>query len=118
MWTMFYMIGRTQHLQIIVFGEVSHVTMSPSMSLPCKSFFFVPFCVLSTVHVFNWQLLKFILFSCYSRILLFHCLCVWFSMIFSNLSGLNLDGEISPAIGELKFLLTMYCSPSYYCFNI
>ena len=29
---------------------------------------------------------------------------------FSNLSGLNLDGEISPAIGNLKDLTSMYCS--------
>ena len=28
----------------------------------------------------------------------------------SNLSGFNLDGEISPAIGNLKDLLTVYCS--------
>ncbi|XP_023885760.1 LRR receptor-like serine/threonine-protein kinase ERECTA isoform X2 [Quercus suber] len=42
--------------------------------------------------------------------------CVWrgvtcdnvtFSVVALNLSGLNLDGEISPAIGELKFLLTI-----------
>lgn len=29
-----------------------------------------------------------------------------------NLSGLNLDGEISPAIGDLKDLLSMYCTLS------
>ncbi|XP_050268122.1 LRR receptor-like serine/threonine-protein kinase ERECTA isoform X2 [Quercus robur] len=42
--------------------------------------------------------------------------CVWrgvtcdnvtFNVVALNLSGLNLDGEISPAIGELKFLLTI-----------
>ncbi|XP_057973936.1 LRR receptor-like serine/threonine-protein kinase ERECTA [Malania oleifera] len=42
--------------------------------------------------------------------------CVWrgvtcdnvtFSAIALNLSGLNLDGEISPAIGDLKSLLTL-----------
>jgi len=31
----------------------------------------------------------------------------------SNLSGLNLDGEISPAIGDLKGLVSMYCSISF-----
>jgi hypothetical protein len=39
-----------------------------------------------------------------------------FSMICSNLSGLNLDGEISPAIGDLKSLSTLYCSPTIYSF--
>lgn len=38
-------------------------------------------------------------------------------MICSNLSGLNLDGEISPAVGELKFLLTMYCSSFIFLFR-
>ncbi|KAJ0090741.1 hypothetical protein Patl1_13763 [Pistacia atlantica] len=47
--------------------------------------------------------------------------CVWrgvtcdnvtFNVIALNLSGLNLDGEISPAIGDLKDLLSMYCTQS------
>ena len=75
MWTMFYMIGQTHHLQIIVFGEVSHVTMLPSMSLHCKHFSFTFFWVWLCVCVFNWHLLKFI-FSC----LLFNN---WFFLFFT-----------------------------------
>lgn len=33
-------------------------------------------------------------------------------VVCSNLSGLNLDGEISPAVGDLKDLQSMYCAPS------
>lgn len=40
------MIGRTLRLRIVVCGEESLVTMSPSVSLRCKSFsFFVIFLV-------------------------------------------------------------------------
>lgn len=97
---MFYTTGPTHRLQTIVFGEESHVTMSPSMSSHCK-----PLLLFLT-----WVDLIIVIIIIFETILLFFgllfCICVC-----SNLSGLNLDGEISPAIGNLKRLQSMYSSP-------
>jgi hypothetical protein len=64
------------------------------------------------MYVFNFAptLFSFLAIQELTLFLPFGC----FSMICSNLSGLNLDGEISPAIGDLKSLLTLYSSPIIY----
>lgn len=97
---MFFMTGQTPHLhlQTTVFGEESLVIIPPSMSLHCESNFFV-------LKIFGYELYHKQLF-CKKLILYFFpdwlLLCCS-----SNLSGLNLDGEISPSIGNLKDLVSM-----------
>jgi len=98
---MFCMTGQTPHLLIIVFGEGSSAIMSPTMSLHCEF-----------VFLFLWKLLPFLVVISYIAFLfMFGLFCCY-----SNLSGLNLEGEISPAIGNLKDLTSMYCSslPFFY----
>ena len=99
------MTGQTHHHQIIVFGEGLHVIMSPSMLLHCELQCTLAHCIQAS----HFMLIK------TSN---FHFSLFWFAPIFfgSNLSGLNLDGEISPAIGNLKSLVSMYFLLSFRLF--
>lgn len=97
---MFCMTGQTPHLLIIVFGEGSSAIMSPTMSLLCEF-----------VFLFLWKRLPFLVVISYiAFVLIVGLFC------YSNLSGLNLEGEMSPAIGNLKDLTSVYCSslPFFY----
>lgn len=87
------MTGQVHLLRTIVPGEVLLVITSPPMSLLCK------FHPLFIFWVFG------LIFS--RKCSNLFCVCLSLYMLSSNLSDLNLDGEISPAIGDLKSLLSM-----------
>ena len=93
------MTGLIHLLQTTVCGEVFRVIMSPSMWLHCK-------CIVIIIQ--NQVILK--------RFDFFGQNVDFLGTTFSNLSGLNLDGELSPSIGELKDLLTSFFNSLCYCF--
>jgi hypothetical protein len=83
-------------MKIFVLGVVCFVTMSASPLFLCKP--------LKDGHVLSLLLFYFGLSHCFAnlgfKILPLCVLC-------SNLSNLNLGGEISPAIGDLRNLQSM-----------
>lgn len=83
--------------------------MSPSMSLHCKKPFSFSFGLTYLI------ILNIILIKCSFCFIL---VCCFILLLCSNLSGLNLDGEISPAIGNLKGLQSMYSSSLPYNYFI
>jgi len=91
MWITFCLTGLTHLLQIIVSGEGLRVIMSLTMWLHCKYHSYCSWVVYAILR-FNKDIL--FIFSLF--------------FFFRNLSGLNLEGEISPALGRLSSLVSMY----------
>lgn len=116
MWRTFCLIGTTCTTTISVPGAVSFATMPASLCLLCMPL--------------SYRL--FLLFSCGNSYLLsfryvFFIVKKWLSVeLWSsllhysrNLSNLNLGGEISPAVGDLRNLQCMYVfvSSLFFFFN-
>jgi len=99
MWWMCFLTGMMCTMKIFVLGVVCFVTMSASPLFLCKP--------LKDGHFLSLLLFYFGLSHCFANLgFKIVPLCV----LCSNLSNLNLGGEISPAIGDLRNLQSMWAA--------